>query len=95
MSKTEPKATKTSPACSNANFKASEVASSNQDLSEVSLESKIKQLDESVNWFYGDDFSLDQALDHYQASIKLAEQIEQDLTELKNQVEVIADFTKS
>lgn len=59
-----------------------------------SINDKINQLDESVAWFYGDDFSLDEAIEKYQAAIKLSQEINQDLTELKNKVEVIADFTK-
>lgn len=58
------------------------------------LTHKIAQLDEAVAWFYGDDFSLDQALEKYQSATKLAQEIEDDLGELKNQVEVLADFTK-
>lgn len=59
-----------------------------------SISNKIATLDQDVEWFYGDDFSLDQAVDKYQAAIKLAQEIEHDLSELKNQVEVLADFTK-
>lgn len=62
--------------------------------SKTSIESKIKQLDKSIEWFYSDDFSLDQALKKYQSAHNLAQEIEKDLSELKNQVEVIADFTK-
>lgn len=60
----------------------------------TSIESKIKKLDDSVEWFYSEDFSLDQALQKYQETAKLAEDIEKDLSELRNQVETIADFTK-
>lgn len=60
-----------------------------------SISNKIKQLDESVEWFYGDDFVLDQALEKYQAATKLAAAIEKDLSELKNKVEVVEDFTRS
>ena len=59
-----------------------------------SIETKIQQLDESVEWFYSDDFSLDQALQKYQDANILAQEIKTDLSELKNQVEVIADFAK-
>lgn len=59
-----------------------------------SIEAKIKHLDESVEWFYSEDFSLDQALQKYQDANKLAQEITKDLSELKNQVEVIADFAK-
>lgn len=61
----------------------------------LTINQKIEQLDKSVEWFYGDDFELDQALDKYQAAIKQAQEIETDLNELKNIVEVIEDFTKS
>lgn len=59
-----------------------------------SISQKIKQLEADTEWFYSDDFSLDEAISKYQSAIELAAEIEQDLTELKNQVEVIADFTK-
>lgn len=56
---------------------------------------KLAQLDQAVEWFYGDDFSLDQALDKYQSAVDLAKSAEKDLTEMKNKVEVLEDFTKS
>lgn len=59
-----------------------------------SIKAKINQLNSDVEWFYGEDFSLDQALEKYQAATKLAAEIEQDLDRLQNQVEVIADFTQ-
>lgn len=58
------------------------------------IEQKVHQLDEQVEWFYGEDFTLDQALNNYQKTVDLAKEIEQDLTELKNRVEVVADLTK-
>lgn len=60
-----------------------------------SIEKCIAELDQQTEWFYSDDFSLDQALEKYQAATKLAQEIDQDLTLLKNQVEVLADFTKT
>lgn len=60
-----------------------------------SISKQIQQLDEMVEWFYGDDFELDQALAKYKETAALADQIEKSLANLKNQVEVIADFTKS
>lgn len=55
---------------------------------------KIEQLNREVEWFYGDDFQLDQAVERYQSANDLASDIEHELSELKNQVEVIEDFTK-
>ena len=69
--------------------------SKNAPRSKASIETKIKELDESVEWFYGDDFSLDEALRKYQDAQKLAKNIEKDLAELENQVEVIANFAQS
>lgn len=65
-----------------------------KNVSKTSIESKIKQLDASVEWFSSDEFSLDQAFEKYQAASELAKTIEKDLSELKNQVEVIADFAR-
>ncbi len=69
--------------------------SKNAPRSKASIETKIKELDESVEWFYSDDFSLDEALRKYQDAQKLAKNIEKDLAELENQVEVIANFAQS
>lgn len=59
------------------------------------ISQKLARLDQAVAWFHSDDFSLDQALTKYQAASDLARAIEHDLDELKNQVSVIADLTKS
>ena len=63
--------------------------------SKPSIEQQLNELNQAVEWFYGEDFSLDEALEKYQSAAKLAEKIEADLNELKNEVQVIADFTKS
>ncbi len=60
------------------------------------INQKIEQLNSDVEWFYGDDFSLDQATEKYQASIELAKEIESDLENLKNKITVLSeDFTKA
>lgn len=59
------------------------------------INQKIAELDEQVEWFYGEDFSLDQAAKKYEAAVKKAKEIEKDLSELKNQISVIdKDFQK-
>lgn len=67
----------------------------NPDSKQPTITEKLAALDTAVEWFYGDDFSLDQALDKYQSAARLAKEVEHDLAELKNQVEVLEDFTKS
>lgn len=59
------------------------------------ISQKLARLDQAVAWFHSDNFSLDQALAKYQVAADLARTIEHDLDELKNQVSVIADLTKS
>ena len=61
----------------------------------IPISKKLAQFDAAVEWFYGDDFSLDQALTKYQDAKKLADEIEHDLSELKNEVQILEDFTKS
>lgn len=57
---------------------------------------KIDQLNQAVEWFYGDDFSLENATEKYQAAITLATEIEKDLKDLKNKITVLdQDFTKA
>ena len=58
------------------------------------ITAELAKLDEAVEWFYGDDFNLDQAIDKYKSALELSKHIEQELQDLKNQVAVLADFTK-
>ncbi len=59
------------------------------------LNQKIQKLDESVEWFYGDDFNLENATEKYKETLTLAKEIEKDLEGLKNEIEVLAeDFSK-
>lgn len=55
---------------------------------------KMAELDNSVEWFYSEDFVIDQALDKYKTASNLADEISRDLEQLKNEVEVLEDFTK-
>ena len=62
----------------------------------MSINAKITKLNTDVQWFYSDDFSLDEAETKYKAAVALAKDIEKDLDTLKNNIEVInKDFTKS
>lgn len=65
------------------------------EITKPTITEKLARLDQAVEWFYGDDFSLDQALDKYQSAVQLAKETEKDLAEMKNKVEVLEDFTKS
>ncbi len=59
------------------------------------LNSKIKELDEKVEWFYSEDFELEKAVEKYREATKLSKEIEKDLDELKNEIEVLTeDFSK-
>lgn len=61
----------------------------------MSLNQKIEKLDGEVEWFYSDDFKLEEAIDKYKAANELAKEIEKDLKELKNEIEVLSeDFSK-
>ena len=61
----------------------------------ASLNQKLAELDQKTEWFYSDEFKLDEAEERYKNAMKLAKKIEKDLSELKNKIEVIEqDFTK-
>lgn len=61
----------------------------------MSLNQKIEELDGQVEWFYSDDFKLEDATSKYKEAVKLAKEIEKDLNELKNEIEILAeDFSK-
>ncbi|MNR56085.1 exodeoxyribonuclease VII small subunit [compost metagenome] len=54
-----------------------------------SIQQKTTELTELVAWFDSDDFTLEQALDKFKAAEKLAQDIEKDLTTLRNDIEVV------
>ena len=59
------------------------------------ISQKIAELDELTNWFYSEDFSLDESTKKYQQATDLAKEIEEDLKNLKNEITVIdKDFAK-
>lgn len=59
------------------------------------ISKKIDELKAGVDWFYSDDFQLDEAADRYKKLNVLAQEIEKDLNELKNEISVIdKDFSK-
>lgn len=59
------------------------------------LNQKIKELDEKVEWFGSSDFELEKAAEKYKEALKLAQEIEKDLKNLKNEIEVLdQDFSK-
>ncbi len=59
------------------------------------LNQKIADLDNQVEWFYSDDFKLEEATDNYKKAAELAREIEANLKDLKNEIEVLAeDFSK-
>jgi len=61
----------------------------------LSLNQKIEKLDGEVEWFYSDEFRLEEAIEKYKTATKLAKEIEKDLAELKNEIEVLTeDFSK-
>ncbi|MBQ6593463.1 exodeoxyribonuclease VII small subunit [Candidatus Saccharibacteria bacterium] len=59
------------------------------------LNQKIEELNDNAEWFYSDDFNLDEAVAKYKEAIKLAQELKKDLDEVKNEVEVLSeDFSK-
>ena len=64
-------------------------------MAEKSLNQKIEELDGKVEWFYSDEFKLEEAVNKYKDAAYLAREIEEDLDELKNEIEVLSkDFSK-
>jgi exodeoxyribonuclease VII small subunit len=53
------------------------------------IEDQMNELRGLVAWFEEDDFKLEQAGDKFAEATKLAKQIEEDLTKLKNDITVL------
>lgn len=61
----------------------------------MNISQKIEKLKADMNWFYSEEFKLEEASERYKGLKKLAEEIQKDLSELKNEIQVIAeDFSK-
>lgn len=70
-----------------------QVSKKGRNAEKKSLNAKIEELDGKVEWFYSDDFKLEEAVEKYKEALALAKEVEKDLTELKNEIEVLdADF---
>ena len=54
-----------------------------------SIKEKTTELTELVAWFDSDEFVLEQALDKFKEAEKLAQDIENDLMTLRNDIEVV------
>ncbi len=59
------------------------------------ISEKIDDLKNGVEWFYSDEFKLEEASEKYKDMTTLAKEIEKDLENLKNDIKVIEeDFGK-
>ena len=59
------------------------------------LNQKIAELEQNTEWFYSDEFNLDEAVKKYKEAIKLAKELQEDLSKLKNEIEILSeDFSK-
>jgi len=59
------------------------------------ISKKIDKLKMQVEWFYGEEFDLSEAMGKYKDAVKLAKEIEEDLCSLKNEIKVIdKDFSR-
>ena len=56
---------------------------------------KMAGLEGEIEWFYGEEFRIDEAAEKYRGALALAKEVEQELGELKNEVEIIRkDFSQ-
>jgi len=56
---------------------------------DTSVQAKLTELAELVGWFQGSSFQLETALDKFKEAEALADQIEKDLTKLKNDIIIV------
>ena len=56
-----------------------------------SLREQMEQLEEILAWFDSDEFELEAAVERYQQAARVAEHIDQRLTEIKNKVTIITE----
>lgn len=56
-----------------------------------SIEEKLANLRAEVQWFEGDEFTVDEAMKRFEQAKKLADEIERELEEVKNTVTVLKE----
>jgi exonuclease VII small subunit len=61
----------------------------NKSAADKTVQDKLSELSELVAWFQSPAFKLEDALDKFKQSEVLAEEIEKDLTKLKNDIKVV------
>jgi len=54
-----------------------------------SFEGKLQKLEEVVAWFESDDVTLEQSMAKFEDGMKLAQELEKELTEVENRIQVI------
>jgi peptidoglycan hydrolase CwlO-like protein len=63
--------------------------------SKTTISSKIDDLKTKIDWFYSDEFGVDEAPKRYEEVLALTKEVEKDLKDLKNQITVLSkDFSK-
>ncbi len=55
------------------------------------ISDKLARLDEMIAWFNSDDFSIETAIEHFRETKKLADEIELNLKEVKNEIIVLSE----
>ncbi len=55
------------------------------------IKEKTEKLNRMVEWFDSDDFVLEEAIDKFNEAQKLALEIEQELNNLKNEVNIVKE----
>ena len=60
-----------------------------KDDKSVSIYKRMEELEEKMNWFKGDEFTLDEAAERYAEVERMACEIEEILMEMQNSVELI------
>lgn len=61
----------------------------NKEVKGITVQEKLSILSELVAWFQSPEFKLEDAFDKFKQSETLAEEIEKDLTKLKNDIQVV------
>lgn len=59
------------------------------DKSNETVTKKLARLGELVAWFEGDEFVLEEAIERFKEAQKLADEVEADLSKLKNEITVL------
>ncbi len=61
----------------------------NKNQEDMTIKQSLEALSEKIDWFSGEDFNIDQAVDKYQEAVEFANDVIARLEDVQNKIDII------